>query len=151
MKHIKYFSVILFAFVLGSCIVHAPKYTGIEEVLQLKVGMTKEEVSKTLGIPAYDLKSLTDSSTVYIYKYRTTDRQVIPLNMKKTNGRKAKGKWVDLFIVYNREGKATSITSCSDCEETRLKENKIDINTIIMVVTVVIPSLLVYFGLKTTL
>ncbi len=133
---------------LGSCIVHSPKYTGVEEVLQLKVGMTKEEVSKTLGIPPYDLKSVTDSGTVYIYKYRTTDRKTFPLNMKKTNGKKSIGKWVDLFVTYDLDGKAKTITSCSECGETKLGENKFDIKTIVIMVTVIIPSVLVYLGLK---
>jgi len=149
MKSIRYLLIILSSCILGSCIVHAPKYTGIEEVLQLKPGMTKEEVSQTLGIPPYDLKSVNDSATVYIYKYRTTDRKTVPLAMNKTNGMKAKGKWVDLFISYGLDGKAKSITSCSDCEATDIKERKIDINSIIMLLTITIPSVMVYFGLKT--
>lgn len=131
-----------------SCIVHAPKYTGIEEVMQLKVGMTREEVSKTLGIPAYDLKAVTDSGVVYIYKYRTTDRKILPLAMNKTNGIKAKGKWIDLFVTYDRDGKATSFNSCSECESTEVKKKKIDINTVIVIVTVIIPSVMVYLGLR---
>ena len=149
MEKLKNLSIILlFSFVFGSCIVHAPKYTGVEEVLSLKMGMTKEEVSKTLGIPPYDLKTESDSETVYIYKYRTTDRKTLPLLMNKTNGVKAKGKWVDLFVSYGQNGLVKDIRSCSDCEKVTVKEKKLDINSIIMLVTITIPSILVYVGLQ---
>lgn len=148
MKRINYFLFLVFSFTLSSCIVHAPKYTGIEEVLQLKTGMTKEEVSKVLGIPPYDLKSVTEKETIYIYKYRTSDRNTLPLLMNKTNGVKTKGKWVDLFISYDAEGKATNIASCSDCETTKVTEKKIDFNSIILLITVAVPAVLVYLGLK---
>lgn len=149
MKQFKKLSVIIFSLILSSCIVHAPKYTGVEEVLQLKTGMTKEEVSNILGIPPYDLKSVSDSATIYIYKYRTTDRKTVPLAMNKTNGMKAKGKWVDLFVTYNKEGKVKSIDSCSDCEDTKVAEKKIDFNSVLLLITVTVPAILVYFGLQT--
>ena len=132
MKTINYFFLAIISFAFSSCIVHAPKYTGIEEVLQLKVGMTKDEVTKVLGISPYDLKSVTEKETIYIYKYRTTDRNTVPLFMNKTNGMKTKGKWVDLFISYDAEGKAANIASCSDCETTKVTEKKIDFNSIIL-------------------
>ena len=138
-----FFASILFS----SCIVRAPQYTGLEEGLQLKIGMTKEEVSNRLGVPPYDLKSVNDTDIIYIYKYRTTDRRTVPLAMNKTNGIKAKGKWVDLFITYDTKGKTKNITSCSHCEEMDIKVKKIDINTIIMLATVTIPSVMVYLGL----
>ena len=149
MEAMKNFLIVLFfSFTFGSCIVHAPKYTGVEQVLSLKIGMTKEEVSKTLGIPPYDLKSEGDSQTVYIYKYRTTDRKTFPFLMNKTNGMKAKGKWVDLFITYDQNQLVKNIQSCSDCEKTAVKEKKMDINSILMLITVTIPAILVYVGLQ---
>ncbi len=150
MKKIKCFSVIIISFLLSSCIAHAPKYTNVEEVLQLKVGMTKDEVTKVLGIPPYDLKSISDKETIYIYKYRTTDRNTLPFLMNKTNGVKTKGKWVDLFISYDSDGKVTNVSSCSDCEVTKVTEKKVNINTIITVVAILLPSLAVYLGLKNT-
>jgi outer membrane protein assembly factor BamE (lipoprotein component of BamABCDE complex) len=139
---------LVFACLLSSCVVEAPKYTGIEEVLTLKTGMTKEEVSKTLGIPPYDLKTVTDTQSTYIYKYRTTDRRTVPLFMNKTNGMKSKGKWVDLFITYNKDGKVAEIRSCSDCEETKITEKKIDYNAIIALLAATVPAVLVYLGLQ---
>lgn len=110
--------------------------------------MTFEEASKTLGLLPYDLKSLSDSESVYIYKYRTTDRKTFPLFMNKTNGVKAKGKWVDLFVTYDKDGKLKNVNSCSDCEETKVSEKKIDFNSILLLITVSLPAVLVYFGLK---
>jgi len=149
MKILIFISTCLFLAMVSSCIVQAPKYTGVEEVLQLKTGMTKEEVSSILGIPPYDLKSILDSTTTYIYKYRTTDRKTVPLAMNKTNGMKTKGKWVDLFVTYNKEGKVKSIDSCSDCEDTKVAEKKIDFNSVLLLITVTVPAILVYFGLQT--
>lgn len=132
---------------LSSCIVQAPAYTKVEQVLSLKPGMTKEEVSAVLGIPPYDLKSVNEKGeTVLIYKYRVTDRKTVPFLMKSSNGVKARGKWVDLFITYGPDGKATSIESCSECEETKPVEKKIDINALLTVITVTIPAILVYLG-----
>jgi hypothetical protein len=139
---------ILFLTFLCSCIVRAPKYTGIEEALQLHMGMTKEEVSKALGIPPYDLKSVSDSCFIYIYKYRTTDRKTVPFFMTKTNGIKSKGKWVDLFVTYGKDGKVKDINSCSGCEVTKVTEKKMDLNSILLLVTVTVPSILLYLGLK---
>lgn len=144
----KKISVVLLVSLLASCIVHAPKYTSVEEVLQLKTGMTKEEVTKTLGIPPYDLKSVSDTETVYIYKYRTTDRNTVPFLMNKTNGVKSKGKWVDLFVYYNKDGKLKSVISCSNREETKVTEKKVDFSSILLLITVTLPAVLVYLGLR---
>lgn len=134
---------------LSSCIVQAPKYTKVEQVLMLKNGMTREEVSQALGIPPYDIKSMNDSGSVtLIYKYRVTDRKTLPFLLKPANGVKTTGKWVDLFITYTKEGKVSNIESCSDCENTAVTERKVDFNAIILLVSVTLPAVLVYFGLQ---
>ena len=134
---------------LSSCIVQAPKYTKIEQVLSLKPGMTKDDVTTALGIPPYDLRSMNDKGeTVLIYKYRVTDRKTIPLLMKPANGMKATGKWVDLFVTFSWDGKLTKLESCSGCEETKTKETKININSLITLITVTVPAILVYLGLQ---
>ncbi len=140
--------ILLFVLVsFPSCIIQAPKYTMVEQVLTLKEGMSKEEVSNVLGIPPYDFKSASDSGLVLIYKYRVTDRKVFPYNLKPTNGKKATGKYVDLFISYSKDGRVTSIHSCSTCEETKVA--KINLGKLVtMMFTVALPSLLLYFGLK---
>ena len=144
----KYFPVLFIAFFLTSCFVQSPKYAGVEQVLSLKTGMTKEEVSTALGIPPYDIKSLTDTSSQLIYKYRTTDRRTLSFVTKKTNGVKATGKWVDLFVTYDKDGKTTEIKSCSDCEETKVTEKRINYNSLIQMMTLTIPAVLIYLGLK---
>lgn len=144
----KYLSFFLYIFFLSSCFVQSPKYSGIEQVLSLKTGMTSEEISSILGTPAYDIKSLTDTSSQLIYKYRTTDRRTLSFFTKKTNGIKATGKWVDLFVTYDKNGKATEIRSCSDCEETKVSSKRIDYNLIIQVISTSVPAILIYLGLK---
>lgn len=144
----KLLPVLFLAFFLSSCFIQSPKYAGVEQVLSLKTGMTKEEVSTVLGIPPYDIKSLTDTSAQLIYKYRTTDRRTLSFVTKKTNGVKATGKWVDLFVTYDRNGKAAQIRSCSDCEETKVTEKRIDYNAIIQMISATAPAVLIYFGLK---
>src|SRR5882672_515052 len=77
-----------FFFSINGCIVVRPPYSKVEKVFTLQPGMTKEDVSKILDIPPYDLKSLDDSSgqIVLIYKYRVTDRKTLPFLVKPKNG-----------------------------------------------------------------
>jgi len=143
---------ILLFIVLGfsSCFVQSPKYAAIEQVLTLKTGMSKEEVSTVLGIPPYDFKSVTDTSYQLIYKYRTTDRRTLSFITNSTNGIRATGKWVDLFITYDKNGNAKEIRSCSECEETKVTEKRINYNALIQLIAATAPALLIYFGLKGT-
>lgn len=138
----------LFLLFLSSCVVQAPRYAKVEQVLTLQLGMTKEEVSKTLGISPYDFKSVTDTSEILIYKYRVTDRRTVPFLMKPTNGVSARGKYVDLFITYSKEGKASFIESCSACEKTDVKKFSIDLNKVITFITATTPAVLIYLGLS---
>ena len=127
----------------------APKYTKVEQVLAQKPGMTSDEVATTLGIPPYDIQSMNEKGeTVLIYKYRVTDRKTVPLFMKAANGVKATGKWVDLFVTFSWDGKLTKIESCSDCEETKTTEQKVNINAVITFITVTVPAVLLYLGLR---
>ena len=127
--------------------VQAPKYTHVEQVLALKLGMSKEEVSKALGIPPYDIKSLNDTAEVLIYKYRVTDRKTVPLFKKETNGIKATGAYVDLLVTYDKTGIMTALETCSKCSNTEEKTTKLDIDKVITLITVTVPALLVYLGI----
>lgn len=130
----------------SSCIVESPKYAKVEQVLSLKTGMSKEEVSAALGIPPYDLKSLGENGeSVYIYKYRVTNRHTFPLFTRPANGRNTTGKYVDLFVTYSPEGKMTKMESCSTCEETREKKKKLDINALMTFISLALPALAIYF------
>jgi hypothetical protein len=139
---------LLFGIFMTGCIVQAPKYTKIEQVLDLKLGMTQQEVSSLLKITPYDLKRVDSSGYVLIYKYRVTERSTIPLFMKPANGIRATGKWVDLFITYSPEGKITSISSCSDCGATEVKEKRIDMTTLITLIALIAPSILIALKLN---
>ena len=136
--------------VFTSCIVIAPKYSRVEQVLTLKQGMTKDSVSKILGIPPYNLVSMNDTGeTVLLYKYRVTNRQMVPFFLKPTNGRAVRGKYVNLLVTYNAEGKLIALESCVDCDETIIEEKKIDKDKIVTLITVTLPAVMIYLGLRT--
>lgn len=144
-------NVLLVVFVLvfsTSCIVQSPKYTTLEKVITLKIGMTKAEVEEKLGIKPYNLKSYTDTSNVFIYVYRVTDRWTLSFNTKPVNGRKKIGKYVQLEIGYSKKDKVISIESCNLCPDNLVNIDKIDFGKIILFVTVTLPVLLIYLGLR---
>jgi hypothetical protein len=141
------FILVLFA-MLSSCIVNAPRYTTVEKVFTLKLGLTKDEVAKVLETPAYNLKSMTDSETVLLYKYRVKDRTTLPFMLKPNNGKRIDSKFVNLVITYNKQGVSKSIMSCGDCDETIVETKRLDINKLFTLLTVTIPVVLVYFGIK---
>ena len=146
-KHKVVFLLIVTA-LFSSCIVRAPRYTTLEKVLDLKVGMTKEEVSQQLNSKPYNFKLLTDSESVLLYKYRVVDRAVAPFLLKENNGKTVLGKYVNLMISYDKTGKATKIESCNDCDETIIEEKKINIDKVVTFLTVTLPVVLVFFGIK---
>jgi hypothetical protein len=138
--------IILISF--SSCIVQAPKYTTVEKVLALKLGMSSEEVSAALGIPPYSFVLKNDSETVLLYKFRMTDRAVVPFFMKETNGKEVRGRFANLVVTYNKQLIAEKMASCNDCDRTILKEKRLDINKVITLLTVTVPLVLVYLGIK---
>jgi len=133
---------------LTSCIVKSPKYTTLEKVMSLKLGMSKSQVEDTLGIQPYNLKANNDTNIIYIYVYRVTDRKTLSFNTKPVNGRKALGKYLQLYVAYSKDGKVTSIESCSLCQDNLVTTSKIDFAKVMVFVTVTLPVLLIYFGLK---
>ncbi|MBX9851885.1 MAG: hypothetical protein K2X86_09015 [Cytophagaceae bacterium] len=145
MRTLSYFTIflILTGFA-SSCILQAPKYSPVENVLKLQLGMSQDEVSALLKIPPHDLKSKDTSGYVLIYKYRLTERNTIPLFMGPNNGVKARGKWVDLFVTFSPEGKVTAINSCSECGDTEIRERRIDTKVF---VTLTLPYVLVFLKL----
>lgn len=134
-------------FVLSSCFVRAPKYTTVDKVFELKLGMSKEEVSGALNIKPYYLKSLTDTQSVLLYKYRVNDRAVPPFLLKENNGKTVKGKYVNLMITYNVYDKAIKLESCNKCDESAIEEKKFDFNKLATFLTVTLPVVLVFLGI----
>ena len=51
----------------ASCIVQSPKYSTLEQVMALHLGISKKQVEETLGIKPYNIKAYTDTSIVFIY------------------------------------------------------------------------------------
>lgn len=139
--------ILLIAALFSSCLVKAPKYTTVEKTFELKLGMSKEEVSNTLNLKPYYLKSVTDTQTVLLYKYRVTDRAVLPFLLKENNGKEIKGKYVNLMVTYNIYDKAVKIESCNKCDESSIEEKKFDVNKLATFLTVTLPVVLVFLGI----
>lgn len=143
---LKLATIVLF---FSSCLIQSPKYTSLDQVMALELGMTKEQVDKSLNIIPYDLKAYTDTSEVFIYVYRTTERRTLSLYTKKKNGREVLGKYVQLFVTYSKKnGKVVKIESCSDCPNDLSHGIKIDYEKIILFTTATLPVILIYLGLK---
>ena len=140
--------IVLSTLLFSSCIVQSPKYTTLEKVMTLKLGMSRATVEETLGIKPYNLKSYTDTSDVFIYVYRVTDRLTFSFHTKEVNGRKKIGKYIQLAVGYSKKGKVISIESCNLCPDNLVNIDKIDFEKIIIFVTVTLPVVLIYLGLR---
>jgi len=134
--------------VLTSCIVQSPKYTSLQQVMSLQLGMTQKQVEEILGVQPYDLKAYTDTSNVFIYVYRVTDRKTISFLTKPLNGMKSTGKYVQLEVTYSMDGKVISIESCNLCPDNLVTRSSIDFDKIFVFVTVTLPVLLIFFHLN---
>jgi len=148
MKFFPLLILVFFICIFSSCIINAPRYTTVEKVFALKLGLTKDEVTKILETPPYTLKLMTDSETVLLYKFRVKDRTTLPFLLKPNNGKRIDGKYVNLLVTYNKQGLAKNIMTCSDCDETAIETKKINIDKVITLLTVTLPIVLVYLGIK---
>jgi hypothetical protein len=131
---------------LNGCIVSGPKYTRTEKVMELKLGMSLDEVNQHLGIKPYYIKSYDSiGERSFVYKYRVTDRKTVPFLVKETNGIESIGKYMDLVTYYTKSDTLYKLES--KLTETEIKEKKLNINTLITAITVTVPSILVYLGI----
>ncbi len=144
----KVLTITAFLLFLTSCIVQSPKYSTLEQVMSLQLGMSKTQVEETLGIQPYNLKAYNDTSNVFTYVYRVIDRRTLPLNTKPANGKKVIGRYVQLDVAYSKDGKVIKIESCSLCPDNLVTVQKIDFEKVILFITVTLPVILVYIGLK---
>jgi hypothetical protein len=110
--------------------------------------MSKLQVEEILAVKPYDLKAKTDSSIVFIYVYRVADRRTLSINTKPANGKESLGKYVQLEIAYSKDEKVISIESCNLCPDNLVNTSKIDFEKVFVFITITLPVLLVYFGLK---
>jgi hypothetical protein len=131
-----------------SCIVQSPKYTTFEKVMTLKLGMSKAEVEDKLGLQPYNLKSVSDTSDVFIYVYRLNDRKTLYLDTKPVNGKTTMGKYTQLAVAYSKDDKVINIESCTLCPDNLVTVNKIDVEKIILFATGTLPVILIYLGLQ---
>ena len=146
-KYISIFLILILS--LPSCIVQSPKYTTLDRVMSLQIGMTKPQVEKTLDLQPYDLKAYTDTSNVFIYVYRVNDRRTIPFFTRRKNGIRSTGKYVQLFVAYSKKDSTViNVESCSECADNLVTSSKIDFAKVFSFVTVTVPVILVYIGLK---
>jgi len=138
----------LFMLLFSSCIVRSPKYSTLEQVNTLKVGMTRAAVEETLGIEPYNIKEVTDSGNTYIYVYRVKVRQTIGFSTQPTNGKEAIGKYMQMAVSYTKDERVRSMESCILCPDNLVTTSRIDVDKVLLFVTVTLPVLLVFFGLK---
>ncbi|MBL0048233.1 MAG: hypothetical protein IPP32_09095 [Bacteroidetes bacterium] len=132
----------------SSCIVQSPKYTSLDKVMELQLGMSKDEVEKTLGLQPYDLKSVSDTATVFIYVYRVTDRKTLSIDTQPVNGRSALGKYIQLAVSYSKENKVIHVESCTLCPDNLSNTKKLDVQKLIVFLTITLPVILVFIGLN---
>jgi hypothetical protein len=116
--------------------------------MSLHLGMSRTQVEAVLGVKPYDIKVYNDTSNVFIYVYRVTDRRTLAFDTKPLNGKEAIGKYVQLAVAYLKDDKVISIESCSLCPDNLVTTKKIDFDKIIIFVTITLPVLLLYFGLQ---
>jgi outer membrane protein assembly factor BamE (lipoprotein component of BamABCDE complex) len=133
---------------LPSCIVQSPKYTSLDKAMSLKLGMSKAQVEDILGVQPYNLKAYTDTGNVFIYVYRVTERRTLALYTKPVNGIKTTGKYVQLNVAYSKDNKVINIESCTLCPDNLVNTQRINFEKITAFVTITLPVLLIYFGLK---
>lgn len=114
----------------------------------LKMGLTPDEVTQCLGTIPYNLVLLTDTEYVVLYKYRVTDRAIVPFFMKENNGREVRGKYVNLLVTFGKNGLVKKYQSCADCDVTTIERKQIDVNRVITFLTITLPIALVFLGIK---
>lgn len=145
---------LLFLWLLSfsSCIVlRSPYYTTVERAMSLELGMTKEEVEKWLDLEPYNLKAYTDTSNTYIYIYRTNERKTLSIYTKRKNGKRTIGKYMQLEVAYSKkDNRVIHIESCNDCPDNLTSTSRININIdkVMTFISVTLPVILVYIGLK---
>lgn len=109
-----------FAFLLAftSCkSVQAPKYTSVENLYNLKVGNSYEEVVNILGQKPYDIyMSQAEGYTIYTYIYKHVERKINPkaLNQRggETTGNEVyNGKEETAYLMFKNNKLESLVTS----------------------------------------
>jgi outer membrane protein assembly factor BamE (lipoprotein component of BamABCDE complex) len=146
--NLKYFMGVLWLLSMNSCIVQSPKYTTLDQVISLELGMSKTQVEQVLGVSPYDLKAYADSNQIFIYVYRLVDRKTISFTTQAKNGKVVKGRYQQLHVTYSKNQKVLKIESCNTCPDNLVNTKKLDIQKMIVFITITLPILLVFIGLN---
>ena len=66
---------------------HEPYYVTVQQLTVLEIGMTKNQVSKKLNVPPFDVfHSLENGCELYSYKYKHKDHEVSPKEVETKSG-----------------------------------------------------------------
>lgn len=136
--------VLMFLVTLTSCFVNSPKFTTIDQVMKLQLGMTQNQVENILQLKPYDFKANTETGNTYIYIYRVFERRTLSFNTKSNNGNEQKGKYVQLEVTYSKQDSVTKIESCNLCPDNLVTNSKIDLGAAFVFLTVTLPVILLY-------
>ncbi len=147
---IKYLYVLL-AITFTSCYVQHPRFTTIDKVEKLKLGLHIDSVSKLLDVKPYDFISLDSSrQKTVLYKYRVKEIRRIPVLMRKTKGVEVDGKWKDLIVDINSDSEVIAYRTENEQLSSVTDKKKADPNKIIQgiltTITVTLPTVLVYLS-----
>lgn len=111
-------TLLLVALITASCkTVQVAKFTSIENLYRLKLGVTLDSVITQLGSTPYNiLSSQIDGYTIYSYRYKCIERQVSPelINKKggETLGTEVYNKREQTAFLFFKDGRLESfITS----------------------------------------
>jgi hypothetical protein len=117
-KVMSIFGAILFGsiFLLSCKTTQVAKFASVENVIELKINNSLEEVISKLGSKPYNIYSnQKEGYTIYTYKYKVVERKVNPklINRKggETNGTEVyNGKEHTLFLLF-KDGKLESFVT----------------------------------------
>ncbi len=129
-------------------LVNAPKYTTVEKVFALKLGLTQEEVMLALETPAYNFKLMNTAKPSYFINTGLETRTTLPFILRQNNGKKILSKYVNLVITYDKKGLSKKMEGCGDCDEAIIETKKLNIDKVVTLLTVTLSIFLVYLGIK---
>lgn len=115
-------------------VVKIPKFTSVENIIDLKPGMTYVEVVNKLGSKPYDvLFCQQEGFTMYLYKYKVIQREIDPKNIdmkgfETTGSEKYLGEMKDVWLIMDKNNVLESyvtVTGKKDGAVTLLINNTI--------------------------
>jgi hypothetical protein len=100
----------------------APKYSSVDNTFKVKLGMTQQAVTDTLGVESYHINELNASEEKTLaYKYRVDELKKAPLLMKENKGLETSGNYKDQLVTYNPEAVMLGVKTCYDCDDVKVQ------------------------------